>query len=108
MKSAVVATPVTSGASWFASWFDSVHSVPPPRHAPAVRPPRLPDPRSPVGAWAEETFLRRFRAGEVFPGSPMPWGAFARFTDDDLRAIYRYLRSLPATPNQTGAAVQAK
>ena len=69
---------------------------------------RCPDPRSPVGAWTEETFLRRFRAGEVFPGSPMPWGAFARFTDDDLRAIYRYLRSLPATPNQTGAAVQAK
>ena len=25
MKSAVVATPVTSGAQWFASWFDSVH-----------------------------------------------------------------------------------
>jgi mono/diheme cytochrome c family protein len=73
-----------------------------------VSPNLTPDPRSPVGAWTEETFLRRFRAGEVFPGSPMPWGAFARFTDDDLRAIYRYLRSLPATPNQTGAAVQAK
>ena len=25
MKSAVVATPVISGAPWFASWFDSVH-----------------------------------------------------------------------------------
>jgi mono/diheme cytochrome c family protein len=74
-----------------------------------VSPNLTPDPgSSPVGAWTEETFLRRFRVGEVFPGSPMPWGAFARFTDDDLRAIYRYLRSLPPTPNQTGAAVQPK
>ena len=38
----------------------------------------------------------------------MPWGAFARFTDDDLRAIYRYLRSLPPTRNDVGPPVQPK
>jgi hypothetical protein len=46
--------------------------------------------------------------GEIVPGSPMPWGAFARFTDEDVRAIYRYLRSLPPTLNRTGPAIQPK
>lgn len=74
-----------------------------------VTPNLTPDPNtSPVGAWSEDTFVARFRAGEVIPGTPMPWGAYARFTDDDVRAVYRYLRSLPPTPNSTGAAVQAR
>jgi hypothetical protein len=25
----------------------------------------------------------------------MPWRTFSRMTDDDLRALYRYLKSLP-------------
>ena len=74
-----------------------------------VTPNLTPDPAtSPVGAWSEDTFVVRFRAGEVVPGSPMPWGAFARFTDDDVRAIYRYLRNLPPNRNFTGASVQPK
>jgi mono/diheme cytochrome c family protein len=74
-----------------------------------VSPNLTPDPASsPVGAWSEDTFVARFRVGEVIPGTPMPWGAYARFTDDDVRAVYRYLRSLPPTPNLTGPAVQAK
>jgi hypothetical protein len=36
----------------------------------------------------------------------MPWGAFARLTDDDLRAIYRYLKSLPAVRNSTGPSLR--
>ena len=44
--------------------------------------------------WTEDEFVARFRAGERIPGSPMPWVAFRRMSDDDLRAIYRYLRSV--------------
>jgi mono/diheme cytochrome c family protein len=74
-----------------------------------VSPNLTPDPAtSPVGAWSEDTFVARFRMGELIPGTPMPWGAFKRFTDEDLRAIYRYLHSLPPTHNPTGPAVQAK
>jgi mono/diheme cytochrome c family protein len=74
-----------------------------------VTPNLTPDPvSSPVGAWPEDAFVARFKRGELIAGSPMPWGAFARFTDDDVRAIYRYLRSLPATRNSTGPAVQDK
>jgi mono/diheme cytochrome c family protein len=63
---------------------------------------------SPVGAWSEDAFVARFKLGELVPGTPMPWGAFARFTDDDVRAVYRYLRSLPPSRHRTGPAVQAK
>ena len=42
----------------------------------------------------EDEFVARFRAGVRIPGSPMPWQAFRRITDADVRAIYRYLRSI--------------
>ena len=42
---------------------------------------------SPVGQWDEATFVARFRTGELVHGTPMPWGAFARITGDDLRAV---------------------
>ena len=68
-----------------------------------------PDPESsPIGQWSEDTFVTRFRMGELIAGTPMPWGAYARLTEDDLRAIYRFLRSLPPTRNPTGAPVQPK
>lgn len=63
---------------------------------------------SPVGQWSEDVFVARFRMGEQVAGTPMPWGAFARMTDEDVRAIYRYLRSLPPTHNPTGPPVQTK
>jgi hypothetical protein len=36
----------------------------------------------------------------------MPWTLYARMTDDDLRAIYRYLHSLAPVKNDTGASVR--
>jgi mono/diheme cytochrome c family protein len=49
-----------------------------------------------VRAIDEQQFVERFRMRAQLPThSPMPWAAFARMTDDDLGAIYRYLRSLP-------------
>lgn len=47
-----------------------------------------------VAQWTEDEFVARFRAGERIPGSPMPWQAFRRITEADVRAIYRYLRSV--------------
>jgi hypothetical protein len=47
----------------------------------------------------EQEFIERFRTrAQLNTPSPMPWGAFARMTDDDLAAIYRYLKTLPASP----------
>ena len=46
------------------------------------------------------------RAGEVLPGSPMPWQALRGMSDDDLRSIYRFLMSLPPVENDVGPAMR--
>jgi mono/diheme cytochrome c family protein len=75
----------------------------------AVPPNLTPDPKtSPIGRWDEDVFVSRFRVGETVAGTPMPWGAYARMNDEDLRGVYRYLRSLPPVEHETGAPVQEK
>jgi mono/diheme cytochrome c family protein len=49
--------------------------------------------------WSEEFFITRFKAGRVHKGTPMPWGAFSRIDETDLKAIYRYLNSLEPVNN---------
>jgi hypothetical protein len=53
-----------------------------------------------VSTWAEGDFVRFFRTGDdphgrhVDPGL-MPWQNIGRaYTDDELRAMYAYLRTL--------------
>ena len=75
----------------------------------AVPPNLTPDPKtSPIGRWDEEVFVARFRAGELISGTPMPWGAYSKMTDDDVRSVYRYLRSLPAVEHETGPGIQQR
>ena len=75
----------------------------------AVPPNLTPDPKtSPIGRWDEDVFVSRFRVGETVAGTPMPWGAYARMNDGDLRSVYRYLRSLPPVEHETGAPLQEK
>ncbi len=66
-----------------------------------VSPNLTPDPRwGWLQGWTEDAFVARFHAGRVHADSPMPWEAFQKMTDDDLRAVYRYFQTLP--PAQTG------
>ncbi len=60
------------------------------------------------GQWTEDVWVARFRQGELIEGTPMPWGAYARMTDADLRSLYRYLRTVPPAINEAGAPVQPK
>jgi len=60
-----------------------------------------PDPTG-IGPWTKQAFLDRFRRfGDRHPvatledNTLMDWAAFAGMTDQDLGAIYDYLRSLP-------------
>jgi hypothetical protein len=63
-----------------------------------------PDSETGIGRWSEEDFLRTMRTGVNPRGDSlhpfMPWREYRRMTDDDLRAIYRYLRTLPPIHNQ--------
>jgi cytochrome c553 len=50
--------------------------------------------------WSEEDFMKTLRTG-VTPGgkqlkSAMPWRYFGQMTDDEMRAVWVYLQSLPA------------
>jgi len=58
-----------------------------------------------LGRMSEDDFVARFRAGKLLPGSPMPWDGFRRMEEDDLRAIYRFLRTVPAVNRDVGPAV---
>jgi mono/diheme cytochrome c family protein len=74
-----------------------------------VTPNLTPDPKTGrITQWTEDAFVARFRAGRVYAKSHMPWGPYNKMSDDDLRAIYRYLRSLPPVENETGPSLQKK
>lgn len=55
--------------------------------------------------WNEDLFVARFATGRGAEGSPMPWGAFGKMTEGDLRALYRYLVTVPAVHNDIGETV---
>jgi mono/diheme cytochrome c family protein len=71
-------------------------------------PPNLtPEPRTGrIARWTEDQFVARIRAGGAYPGSHMPWRAFGRMSEADLRALYRYLRTIPPVVNETGPSLQ--
>jgi len=63
-----------------------------------------PDSASGIGAWTETQFINTIRNGKhlgngrpIMP--PMPWQFIAQMNDDDLKAIYAFLKSLPAVNN---------
>jgi mono/diheme cytochrome c family protein len=61
-----------------------------------------PDP-SGISYLSEATFITALRTGYVGArqlNSIMPWGAFKSLTDDDLKAIFSYLRTLPAVKHR--------
>ncbi len=81
-----------------------------------------PDKETGIAEWSEESFIQAMRTGkhqgqpngrDILP--PMPWEDFKAMTDDDLKAVFAYLRSIPPVKNQVplpvvpgAAAAQAK
>jgi mono/diheme cytochrome c family protein len=61
-----------------------------------------------IANWNEDQFVARFRAGKALPETPMPWEFYARMSEDEVRSIYRYLKSLAPVANETGPVMRAK
>jgi len=66
-----------------------------------------PDTSTGIGEWTEESFIRTLRSGkhQGYPNGrdilpPMPWQFIGQKSDEDLKAIWAYLRSLPPVKNQ--------
>jgi mono/diheme cytochrome c family protein len=90
--------PRFGGATNFTETSDPDHSWSPPNITTDPETGRL-------GAMTEDQFVARFRQGRIIPGSPMPWQAHARIAEDDLRAMYRYLKTVPPVKNDVGPPV---
>jgi hypothetical protein len=56
-----------------------------------------PDPVTGIGGWNEEAFIYQLREGTLKP--PMPSLVYGNLSDDDLKAIFAYLQSVPAVKN---------
>lgn len=59
-----------------------------------------------LAAWSEADFVRALRTGRRPDGrelkAEMPWKNFGQMTDDELAAIWMYLRTLPPQPTPKG------
>jgi hypothetical protein len=63
-----------------------------------------PDENTGMGIWTEDMFMKAMRTGKHMGQSrpilpPMPWATYAKLTDDDLKAVYAFLRALPPVAN---------
>ncbi|MBL7702828.1 MAG: c-type cytochrome [Ferruginibacter sp.] len=67
-----------------------------------------PDSATGIGKWSEAMFLEKFklyRDKASYASNPgknnsiMPWSMYANMDDFDIKAIYRYLRTIPAVNN---------
>ena len=71
-----------------------------PKHYECITPNLTSDNSTGVLAnWSENAFINRFKAGKVISHSPMPWGPFKRIEDNDLKAIYKFLKTLSPIKN---------
>jgi mono/diheme cytochrome c family protein len=65
-----------------------------------------PDPETGhIKDWSVEKFTERFRQGKLMPDSPMPWGPFHHFSDDDLKSIYMYLHTVKPVKHDAGPVI---
>jgi cytochrome c553 len=71
-----------------------------------------PDEDTGIGIWTEEMFVKAIREGKHMGQSrpilpPMPWQNMSKLSDDDLSAIFAYLRTLPPIKNRVPEPVIA-
>ena len=64
-----------------------------------------PDPDTGIGKWTEQNFVDSIRNGKIMGKGrpllpPMPWGMYRDLTDEDLKAMYAYLMSIPPLKNR--------
>ncbi len=69
-----------------------------------VVPNLTPDPKTGrIYGWSQQAFINRFRAGKAYPEEFMPWEAYQQMSDNDLKAIYNYLKTLEPVENKIDA-----
>jgi cytochrome c553 len=71
-----------------------------------------PDDQTGIGLWTEDLFVASIRTGKhmgagrpILP--PMPWPYYRNLSDEDLKSLFAYLKSLPPIKNAVPAPVAA-
>ena len=64
-----------------------------------------PDQNTGIGIWTEDMFIRAMRTGKHMGTSrtilpPMPWPWYGKMRDDELKAVFAYLKSIPPIHNR--------
>ena len=74
-----------------------------------------PDSATGIGALTEEQFFTVLREGKYHGAKdgrmllpPMPWPNFSKFTDEEIRSIYSFLKSTKPIKNQVPAPIPPK
>jgi hypothetical protein len=69
-----------------------------------------PDKDTGIGLWEAQVFINAMKTGRhmgvgrpILP--PMPWPAYAQMTEQDLKAIFAYLRTIEPRANEVPQAV---
>jgi len=63
-----------------------------------------PDQNTGIGIWTEDMFIKAMRTGKHMGTSrtilpPMPWPWYAKMRDEELKAVFAYLKSIPPIQN---------
>ncbi len=70
-----------------------------------------PDMATGLGGWTEDMFIQTLRTGKFMGGMsrnilpPMPWQTIGQMSDDDLKAMFAYFKSLPPIHNPIPPAI---
>jgi mono/diheme cytochrome c family protein len=69
-----------------------------------------PDMATGIGSWNEDIFIEAMRTGRHMGVGrqiqlPMPWENLSRVTDEDLKAVFAYLRSLKPIVNRVPSPI---
>jgi cytochrome c553 len=71
---------------------------------PGTPPPANLTPAGPLGQWSKDDFVRALRTGRRPDGTAissfMPWALAGQMTDDEMSAVWMYLRSVPPKPTR--------
>lgn len=64
-----------------------------------------PDKLTGLGIWTEDIFIKTIRTGRHWGVSrpilpPMPWTVYRNMTDEDLKSVFAYLRTIKPIKNQ--------
>lgn len=71
---------------------------------PTLTPPNLTtDSSSRIFSWTLQNFTDRMRMGKLIPYSHMPWNTYKNMTDDELKAIYKFLKTVKPAKTKPAA-----